>query len=181
MPFKIPLKTSCSYTRRCSKFHTEFKYKKIFDLRFCKRLKPVHRAVMNYGIVIYRVCVCVCLLIEAGWCKYVSLNWVNIGSCNGLSPSLRQAITWTNDDLLSIGPLGTKFSDIVIKLHLKMSSAKVAATFSRPQCVEMLREKLYFSCLDTTGWNWSISHKTKYIWWSYNLWLSGWEQQGCIS
>ena len=55
-----------------------------------------------------------------------------IGSDNGLSPGRRQAIIWTNDGILLIGPLGTNFSEILIgiqtfsfkKMHLKMSSAK---------------------------------------------------------
>ena len=54
----------------------------------------------------------------------------NIGSNNGLSPSRRQAIIWTNAGTLSIGPLGMNFSEIVIeidtfsfkKLCLKMSA-----------------------------------------------------------
>ena len=53
-------------------------------------------------------------------------------SGNGLSPVRRQAMTWINADLLSIAPLGTKFSKIqteiqnfsVIKMQLKMASAK---------------------------------------------------------
>ena len=49
---------------------------------------------------------------------YASVNWVSIGSDNGLSPSRRQAITWTNADLLSIGPLGTNFSEIRIKIEI---------------------------------------------------------------
>ena len=40
---------------------------------------------------------------------YVSVNWVIIGSGNGLSPVWRQAITWINDALLSIGHYGTNF------------------------------------------------------------------------
>ena len=35
---------------------------------------------------------------------YASIHWINIGSDKGLSPVCRQAITWTNVDLLSIGP-----------------------------------------------------------------------------
>ena len=35
---------------------------------------------------------------------YVSVKWAIIGSGNGLLPFQHQAITWTNDDLLSIGP-----------------------------------------------------------------------------
>ena len=53
-----------------------------------------------------------------------------VGSDNGLSPGRRQAIIWTNDGILLIEPLGTKFSEISIKIrtfsfnkmHLKMSS-----------------------------------------------------------
>ena len=33
------------------------------------------------------------------------MNWVIIGSCNGLTPFRRQAITWTNDDLNVVKPL----------------------------------------------------------------------------
>ena len=55
-----------------------------------------------------------------------------IGSDNGLSPGRRQAIIWTNAAILLIGPLGTNFSEISIKIHilsfkkmhLKMSSGK---------------------------------------------------------
>ena len=58
---------------------------------------------------------------------------------NSLSPVRRQAITWTNAGLLSIGVLGTNFSEIWIsilsfpfkKMHLKLSSAKMAAILSR--------------------------------------------------
>ena len=60
------------------------------------------------------------------------MNWVSITSCNDLSPNPREAITWTNADLLSIIPLGTNISEIRIKIqnfsfmkmHLKMSPAK---------------------------------------------------------
>ena len=53
-----------------------------------------------------------------------------IGS--GLSPGRRQAIIWTNAGILLIGPLGTNFSENLIriqtssfnKMHLKMSFAK---------------------------------------------------------
>ena len=58
--------------------------------------------------------------------------YIIIGSDNGLSPGRRQAITWTNDGILLIGPLGTNFSEILNeihsfsfkKMHLKMASAK---------------------------------------------------------
>ena len=55
-----------------------------------------------------------------------------ICSDNGLSPDRRQAIIWTNAELLSIGPLPTYFSENLIKMqqfslkkmHVKMLSAK---------------------------------------------------------
>ena len=63
-----------------------------------------------------------------------------MGSDNGLSPGRRQAIIWTNDGLLLIGPLETNFSEILIKIHtfsfkkihLKMLSAKW-----RPFCLDL--------------------------------------------
>ena len=59
-------------------------------------------------------------------------NLTIIGSNNGLSPGRRQAIIWTNDGILLIGPLGTNFSELLIEIqifsfkkkHLKVSSAK---------------------------------------------------------
>ena len=42
----------------------------------------------------------------------MSVNWVSIGLGNGLLSVRRQAITWTNADLLSIEPLVTNFSEI---------------------------------------------------------------------
>ena len=62
----------------------------------------------------------------------VSVNWVSIGSSNGLWPVRRQAITLTNADLLWIGTFGINFSEIRIeiqnfsftKMHLKRSSVQ---------------------------------------------------------
>ena len=46
-----------------------------------------------------------------------SVNWMGIGSGNGLSPVRCQAITWTNADVLSIGSLGANFSEISIEIQ----------------------------------------------------------------
>ena len=59
-------------------------------------------------------------------------NLTIISLDNGLSPGRRQAIIWTNAEILLIGPLRTNFSEILIaietfpfkKKHLKMSSGK---------------------------------------------------------
>ena len=68
----------------------------------------------------------------AAWRKYASVNKAIIGPNDHLSPDRRQAIVWTDDGILSIGPLGTNFSKFVIEIHalaftkmyLKMSSWK---------------------------------------------------------
>ena len=107
---------------------------------------------------------------EAEWRIYASVNYTNIGSGNGLSPGRRQAIIWTNAGILLIGPVGTNFGEIVIEikifsfthLHLKVSSAKVAAILSRPQCVN--REYLVSITVkpDTTCYRIMISTA---VWW----------------
>ena len=59
-------------------------------------------------------------------------NLTIIGSDNGLSSGRRQAIIWTNAGILLIKPLGTNFSEDLIKIltfsftkmRLKVSSAK---------------------------------------------------------
>ena len=61
-----------------------------------------------------------------------------IGSDNGLSPGRRQAIIWTNAGILLIGPLGTKFSEILIKINtfsFKKINLKVSSGKWRPSCL----------------------------------------------
>ena len=55
----------------------------------------------------------------------VSIDWIIIGSCNGLAPVRCQPITWTNADLSIIGPWGTSFCGLWIKMH-KFSDKKSA-------------------------------------------------------
>ena len=62
---------------------------------------------------------------------YASVYYDIIGSDDGLSPVRRQVIIWTKVGILLIGPLGTYFNEIAIKIrtyflmemHLKISSA----------------------------------------------------------
>ena len=66
------------------------------------------------------------------WCHLMIQVLVNTGWGNGLAPSRCQAIASTNADILSIGPFGTNFNEISIKIsifsfkkiHFKMLSAK---------------------------------------------------------
>ena len=84
--------------------------------------------------------------IGAEWRIYASVNYIIIGSDNGLSPVRRQPITWTSDGLLSIKPRGTHFSEFLFqiqnfsfkKMHMKMSYSKIAAILSQPQCFKRL-------------------------------------------
>ena len=47
---------------------------------------------------------------------YALVTWMGIGPGNGLLLVRRQAITCTNADLQSIGPVGTNFSEILIEI-----------------------------------------------------------------
>ena len=66
-----------------------------------------------------------------------------IGSDNGLSPDRHQAMIWTDDGILLIGPLGTSFSEILIEIHAFFIQEnafenvvwKMAAILFQPQCV----------------------------------------------
>ena len=73
------------------------------------------------------------LLTHWGRVTHICVAYLTIiASDNGLSPSRRQAIIWTNAGILLIRPLGTYFNEIFIEIHtfsckkmyLKMSSAK---------------------------------------------------------
>ena len=76
----------------------------------------------------------------------ISSRLTIIGSHNGLPPGRCQAIISTNAGILLIGPLGTKFSEILIsifsfrKMHLKMLYGKLRyrkwqLILSLPRCV----------------------------------------------
>ena len=82
-----------------------------------------------------------CIWLLTHWCRVTHTcvgNLTIIGSDNVLSSGQRQAIIWTNTGILLIGPSGTNFSELSIKIqtfsfkknHLKVSSAKW-----RPFCV----------------------------------------------
>ena len=73
------------------------------------------------------------LLTHWGQVMHICISKLTIiGLDNGLLPDRHQAIIWTNAGILLIGPLGTKFSEILIKIltflfnkmRFKVSSAK---------------------------------------------------------
>ena len=60
------------------------------------------------------------------WGTHICVSKLTIiGSDNGLLPSRRQAIMWTNYGMLSIGPWGTNLSEIFIEIQ----------TFSLRKCI----------------------------------------------
>ena len=63
-----------------------------------------------------------------------------IGSVNGLSPGRRQAIIWTNAEILLIWPLGTNFSEILIEIRIfsfKKMCLNVSSAKWRPFCLDL--------------------------------------------
>ena len=69
--------------------------------------------------------------------KYASVNWVSIGSGNGLPPVWCQAITWTSADLLLIRPRGTTVIEIGFKIQnfsFKKMQLKILSAKWRPFC-----------------------------------------------
>ena len=88
--------------------------------------------VTHQGFLVAGFCSDPIQLIFSQCCIYASVNWVSIGSDNGLSPDWHEAIISTNAGILLIGSLGTNFSEIRIKIqtvsfmkmHFEMSSEK---------------------------------------------------------
>ena len=63
-----------------------------------------------------------------------------INSDNGLSPGRRQTIIWANAGILLIGPMGTNFSEIVIKIYafsLKKMHCKMLSGKWWPYCLSL--------------------------------------------
>ena len=92
-------------------------------------------------------------LIHWGRVTHICVSKLSIiGRDNGLSPGRRQAIIWTNDGILLIGPLGTNFSEILIEIQifsLKENTFEnvLCETFfisSQPQCVKIQHNKTRF-------------------------------------
>ena len=88
-----------------------------------------------------------------------------IGSDNGLPPDRRQAIIWTNDGILLIGPLGTNFSEIIIEIRIfsfKKMGFKVSSAKWRPLCLglNVLRKCVWLR----PGFPYSIMSQTLVAW-----------------
>ena len=70
---------------------------------------------------------------------FICVSKLNIiGSDNGLSPTRRQAIIWTNAGILLIRPLRTNFSEIFIEVYtfsFKKMHSKISSGKWRPFCL----------------------------------------------
>ena len=75
-------------------------------------------------------------------------NLTIMGSDNGFLPSQCQAIIWPNDRMLLVGPLGTNFSEILIKILTVSFNAfervvcGMTAILSQPHCVNQNAENV---------------------------------------
>ena len=88
---------------------------------------------MKNDRIFIQICSGLTVLTHWGRVTHICVGKLTItGSDNGLSPGRRQAVIWTNAEILLIKLLGTKFSEILIKIdtfslkkmHLKVSSGK---------------------------------------------------------
>ena len=95
-------------------------------------------------------------------------NLTIIGSDNGLSPGLRQAIIWTNDGILLNVPLGTDFSENSIEIHI-VSFTKMYLKMFAKWClfrlglnvvIPMRRKNAIEICNDTLVHSKSINDQT---------------------
>ena len=105
------------------------KFKHVYDFRMCLQHVIMERYHVDDMMQIHAKFSADTLLNHWGGVTLICVTKLpTIGSGNGLSPGRRQAIIWTNAGILSIGSLGTTFSEIVIeidtfsfkKMHLKM-------------------------------------------------------------
>ena len=88
-----------------------------------------------------------------------------IGSDNGLSPGRRQAIIWTTVGILLIGPLGTNFSEMLIKIYtfsFKIMHSKMSSGKRRPFCLglNMLTLVRYRQPFWMMSDRWPVSRET---------------------
>ena len=124
-----------------------------YSTYFCVNLMSYSAHIYTYYATTSLCFSVVIIMLGIVWNCYVLTHWGRvthicvskltiIGSDNGLSPGRRHAIIWTNAGISLIGPLGTKFSEILIeihtfsfkKIHLKMSSGNGGHFVSVSMC-----------------------------------------------
>ena len=85
-----------------------------------------HNAVYSVWMVLNCCQYCYILLLESHvhWWEINVMILSSVCASQGIISSRRQAIIWTNAGILLIGPLGTNFNEILIKIH-KFSFKKI--------------------------------------------------------
>ena len=99
---------------------------------------------------------------------YAFLKWVIIGSVHGLSPVQCKAITWTNADFCSTGPLGTKFSGILIEIQtfsLKKMLLKRSSVKCRLSCRDL---NVLIACKQITSHLKYHAHGSRFVGYHYD-------------
>ena len=84
-----------------------------------------------------------------------SSNLTIISSDNGLVPTRRQAIIWTNAGISLIGPLGTNFSDMLTKIYtfsFKKMHLKIAPAKWQPFGLNVLTYRAKKNSINTFVW-----------------------------
>ena len=104
-------------SEQMSVLKTQFSnYQKTFQF---KRSVNCHMYITKVYILLKLKMIVLCICKSQTHLKSLRLSDAKltiIGSDNGLSPGQGQAIIWTNAGILLIGPLGTNFSEISIKV-----------------------------------------------------------------
>ena len=86
-------------------YHSYFAYDVQVRLLACSQL------------IITESCINVCSFMHLPL-VYASMNWVSIGSDNGLSPGQHQTIIWSNAGILSIRAQTTHFNEILFWIQI---------------------------------------------------------------
>ena len=117
----------------------------LFNFRYHLRVQTLHSR--RVSIPAARFPTCFTELNHRGRMTHICVgNLIKCGSDNGLSPSRRQTIIWTNAEIF-YWVLKTNFSEILIeirtfsfkKMHLKNFVCKMTAISSRPHCVKEIK------------------------------------------
>ena len=103
------------------------------------------RSVWNCSAKCYPSCLDLSVLTHWGRVTHICIiKLAIIGSDNGLSPGRCQTIIWTNVGILSIGPLGTNFTNILIRRIFNQENVfesiiwMIVAILSWPVCVNKI-------------------------------------------
>ena len=106
-----------------------------------------------------------CCLTHRGSVTHICVSKLTIiGSDNGLSPGRRQAIIWTNAEILLVRPLGTNFIEILIwKCRLENGVHFVSSPMSE---VWHLGFRVYVFAASWWWFHLSIQHATVHALWS---------------